>query len=135
MSDTITKKIALDEIEAKVRELANERPEFAYEPWTGEKAEGVFVRCLYVHEGGKPGCIFGHALKALGFPIESYFTEEVEGTGIVGLLSREDFLEYVKVEAAAAEVAKMKWFGRVQSLQDKGFKWGEVVYLADNPLV
>lgn len=125
MSDTV-KKITLDDLEAKVRELAKARPDFIYEQESS-------IDCTYVHKGGKPGCIFGHALLALGVsPVA--ITDEVNPVPITTALELLSVSELVDEEVFVFSPANPKtllWMASVQAYQDGRTPWGRAVALAD----
>ena len=95
----------------KVREVAAERPEFIY-----RKPEGS-TYCLYVHEDGEPGCIFGVALSRLGVDIS-----DLGSAGIGEILYR-----LLGDPADQQEADQRSALSQVQRRQDDGWRWGEVV--------
>lgn len=106
--------ITFDQIEAKVRELAAESPEYRY-PGNGNGS------CFYAPNGEIPSCIFGKALIALG--VEASWLTGREGNGIVALMR--DHL------SVAATVQQRLWAARLQRFQDTGQTWGYAVSEAD----
>lgn len=107
-----------DRLEPTVRELAAERPEHVYAPFSGVPDDAAGARCLYVHPEGF-GCLFGHALGRLGVPRE--FLAHVEGLAI------DDVLRDLSGESWAVE----DWAVEVQAAQDREEPWGNAVAYAD----
>ncbi|MEU9871082.1 hypothetical protein AB0C87_24845 [Actinomadura sp. NPDC048021] len=107
--------ITFQQIEAEVRRLADEKPEFVYKSYEGA--------CFYnpaEREGKQYGaCIFGQAFKNLDFEVKEDYEYKSIGT----------LLELLDVETTLGE---FMWAGAVQRLQDGGTAWGEAVSLADS---
>lgn len=107
----MTTDVTINQLIAKVREIAAKRPDFVYEVPDGGDV------CQYVHEDGEPGCIFGHAFTALG--VEPDQLAKLDGVGVItGVLDKLE-IEHTEEERA--------WCAMVQSLQDTGDPWGEAV--------
>lgn len=107
---------AFEQVEAAVRDIAKEFPDFVY-----KRPEDSHF-CLYVHrqadETLEPGCIFGRALIRLGVNPGALLV----GKGIIGLL--QDLGIPTSNEQAT-------WAHAVQSKQDRGTPWARAVQEAD----
>lgn len=103
--------VTADQIIAEVRRLAAERPDYVYEKPPGS------TFCLYRHEDGSPGCIFGQALDNLGVGLD----EHTYGT--IGIVLFD--LGVAKTDQQA------NWMTSVQHYQDNGRPWAEAVAKAD----
>lgn len=101
------------EIEAEVRRIAQESPQFAYERHTGVRW------CMYIFNG-EGDCIFGRALINVGVPLEELAC--CESQPIAGVLRD------LNIPTTPRE---RDWAGAVQEWQDKGAAWGEAVTYAD----
>jgi hypothetical protein len=105
--------IDLDALVRAVREIAAEKPNHVYkkQPDTGH--------CLYVQEGGVPGCIVGQAATRIGVPVDAL--ERWNDIGQIGIvlyrISRSD--------------DRLSWLIHVQGSQDEGARWAEAVGIAE----
>jgi hypothetical protein len=119
--DTLTPTFTIAELEAKIREIAAEQPDYVY-----AKAGGL-NSCFYSKSDKGVGngcrCIVGEALFRLGVnqqTLERFDGSEKMLTGAYRLLKKVfGFAEF------------SGFVPRVQSLQDKGHRWGEAVRIAD----
>lgn len=110
--------LTFEQLEAEVRRLAGERPDFIYNRTTGGFWNGN-AACVYNATEDREGCIFGQALTRLGRPVP-------EG------------LEHVSIRAILEHASNMylttaqgKWTQAVQGSQDTGLSWSEAVERAD----
>jgi hypothetical protein len=113
MSDTKVN-FTLDDVVAKVREVAAERPTYVYDNGTG----GELSSCFYRHgaDRSEPGCIVGQALDRLGYVVPELW----EGTNASSLL-QSIFPEVDRVDS------RIFWVRSVQSAQDGGMSWADAV--------
>jgi hypothetical protein len=105
-------KLTFSEIQAKVRALAEERPDFQYD-------SGTHLYCQYNGDDQQPGCIFGQALTALGQPVKAAW----EGRDI------DEVFDFMGVPVLEAE---RRWALGVQIEQDGHREWGEAIKHADS---
>lgn len=116
--------ITAAELEAEVRRLAAERPDFVYARPSGT----TWGSCVYAHDGCG-SCIMGQALINVGIPVE-WFTES--GTrntwGIGELISLLHFEERI---ADDFDRRATDWFSDVQTQQDLSNKWSDAIARAD----
>jgi hypothetical protein len=138
--------ITVEDIIAKVREIANENPDYTYvHPEELDKDSGFTpggMDCAYVHlsydDSYEGGCIFGRALIDLGMPADELH-DVYESKGIEGVLENEGI-----VTANEIATSKVLWITEVQTAQDgrssyhdmyapyQGRRaWGEAVRIAD----
>lgn len=111
-----------EELEAKVREIAAEKPEHVYQRHEDDDS------CLYVEEDAetgeytKPGCIFGKAFLSLGVSPDRLVTYNRRGiSGIMPTL-------FPEVKSTNEQLS---WRSVVQMRQDSGSTWSEAVRIAD----
>lgn len=92
-----------------VRELAEETPDFVYEPPGNH--------CVNIYEG-KGSCIAGRAYVKAGIPVADipYSLAVPSAVGVMGVV---------------ASMPEIDWLLTVQSAQDNGTPWGEAVAEAD----
>ncbi len=105
----------VEELVAKVREIAKSRPDTIY--------YGTEQGCEYnagLCSDGSIGCLFGQAMKELG---ETYLEY---GGFIDSVLCRRDNLNIAK----HGDV-KVSWCLKVQNNQDSGTDWGTCIKSAD----
>jgi hypothetical protein len=107
--------LTFDQIEAKVRELAEANPDFIYWP------ERTTQTCTYVPDDVQPACIFGQAFTALGVPME--FLAEHATAGI------NEILESMHI---ATTPRQREWAAVVQRRQDSKARWVRAVADADH---
>lgn len=111
----------IDDVIAKVRELAAADPEFVY---SGD-AEGYPV-CKYIHKDDQPGCIFGQALLALGVsPDRLREYDDTEDSTITSILCQLAGADRI------ADAQKLAWCGQCQRAQDSNEQWAEAIREAD----
>lgn len=105
--------IDLGQLEAEVRRLAAENPNYRYPHTNG---------CVYVERGPGGGlcgsCLFGVALINLG--VDPQELDLGDHVAIALLLDRNGFAG-----------PQIEWFQAVQNFQDDRRPWGEAVRLAD----
>lgn len=102
--------ITFAELEAEVRRLAAERPDYVYPAADGGE------NCFYQDEG-KPRCIFGEALGILDVLVPQGETKAID---------------YLLADLGVATTAEqLGWAGQVQYYQDRGRSWGSAVRYAD----
>lgn len=122
--------ITIQQVVAKVRELAAENPDFVYRPTPG----GDFhMSCAYVHdEDGtlKPGCIVGAAVIALGVDPKRIVDNRWNTEGAVSLLSRLGILG-PNPYGDGVDGPLKSWLDKVQMRQDDRNPWSEAVRRAD----
>lgn len=105
-----------EELEATVRRIAAESPDFTYKQ---EDSEDPI--CLYNPSPRNPqGCIIGAALASLGLPVP----ESMEGEGAYTVLP-------TMLKVAALPKGQSTWFDTVQGAQDGGKSWSAAVEAAD----
>lgn len=106
------------DVVAKVRELAEDSPDYIYQAVYG------FCKNYHIDEDGNPiegsGCIVGQALHEVGFsyaeiPQTANALKALNYLGLTSEGSRED-----------------NWLETVQSYQDNGYRWGAAVEAADH---
>lgn len=118
----------IDQVIAKVREIAAARPDFIYIAlrWgTDSAGPGEPNGCKYMH-GDQPGCIFGQALTALGVSPGKLREHDRNGHNIYAVFGSPSVL--------SPEYADVAWCSRVQRAQDRGNAWGEAVKYGDDSL-
>lgn len=121
------------QIIAKVREIAAEQPDFVYHEPPGA------VSCVYVHDG-RPSCIIGQALWALGLIDATLEHDEtpVLQPGTVyspakpNKVTSRDLFKHLGIEVDTEEA---KWLRAVQSFQDSQFCWLLAVERADDDVL
>ncbi|MEU9871085.1 hypothetical protein AB0C87_24860 [Actinomadura sp. NPDC048021] len=102
--------ITFKDIEAEVRKLAAERPDFEYPEGSCYYNPSTFPR--------KPSCLFGQAFINLGEPVpESY--ENIPITTVMRRLG----IRFTEQEGY--------WAGTVQNQQDGSHPWGKAIALGD----
>jgi len=108
-----------------VRALVAERPDYVY---TGD-GEGYVPgesSCYYVHEqsdGTKvPGCLVGHALHALGVPLD--VLEEYEGTSAHAAAEQ-------TLSISDSATRTLSFLSVAQEWQDRGAPWGNALAVAE----
>jgi hypothetical protein len=123
MNDTKVN-FTLDDVVAKVREVAAERPTYVYDNGTG----GELSSCFYRHgaDRSEPGCIVGQALDRLGYVVP----EDLEGRDSYTILNEALGTHFESWESPA-NPAGAKWIRGVQFQQDAGKPWGVAVEYAD----
>jgi hypothetical protein len=111
----------LDDVVAKVREVAAERPTYVY---NNEGMSEYSSSCFYRHGeyGERPGCIVGQALDRLGYVVPE--VDEGTNAGVVlgGLFDLSDDDNGLKAN----------WVWKVQKEQDGGKSWGDAILEADS---
>ena len=143
----MSEKVTLEQLEAAVREIAAERPDFVYTKQParqGYDCEGS--ECSYVsagisvdHQG--EGCIVGQALMRIGFDKE--LLAEIQGgvaQDIRDFLAHPVFQERFEGLSQIENLHdprnhRLRWLSRVQGAQDTGSSWEEAVKEADRALV
>lgn len=106
----------LEDLAAKLREVAAERPDYVY-----VNDRDAPCRCVYWHESeGAPGCIFGHALQRLGVDVSSIISAGIRlvlnGWDVPG-----DYGPFVAVQNAqdgGAGVGRLPWGECVKALDE-----------------
>lgn len=117
-------------LEAHVRQLAAEQPEYVYNPKSFPDT-GSGARCKYTHtleDGSKvPGCIIGQAIfNITGKPVDQWR----DSGGVLDF----KFMRDAELDNFAGDWSdRAKWLANVQSHQDRGISWGEAVRRADDP--
>jgi hypothetical protein len=128
---------ALDDLVAKIREIAASSPDYIYVRPSGK----TYGSCYNVHRDEKgniipdQGCIIGRGLTALGWvprpgtvPVEGQQDPIMEDkTGVTTLY----WTTIGGFEAAPEVMRKVSWLAAVQSRQDNDATWGQAVYYAD----
>lgn len=110
-------KITFEQLEAEVRRLAEERPDYIY-----HRPDPSNPSCYYRNPDGTPGCIFGQAFEALGYEI-------LPGRGPGGVVGAVAYVLFaLDIETTSAQAL---WAGAVQMKQDAHTRWGEAVAAAD----
>jgi hypothetical protein len=109
----------LDDVVAKVREVAAERPTYVY---NNEGMSGYTSSCFYRHgeNRDRPGCIVGQALDRLGYVVP----EMMEG-------SHATFVLHEIFGGPSDSEDRVRWVRNVQRAQDDGKTWAEAVEKAD----
>lgn len=92
-------------VEAVLRDVVAERPNFVYEPPDDSPGD-----CKYVH-GNAPGCLVGHVLHRMGVPLAELSAHEGESAGDV-----------LRVLTDADEPA-VNTLDTAQCVQDDGGYW------------
>jgi hypothetical protein len=111
----------IEDLVAKVREIATARPNNVYCKGRCEYAEG---EC----SDGTTGCLLGQALLALGFTARRLRRlDEMSVSSIHVALS-------VLLKTDNLPPDKMRWLRRVQDAQDIEVEWGAAVEAADQEL-
>lgn len=101
-----------------VRGLADENPDFMYQPFNS--------RCYYTKgRNDTPGCIIGQALLKLDPGLEIELTN-TDREGIIPGVS--DLIDALQIEAHKPDRI---WLEVVQGRQDLGSNWGKAVAYAD----
>lgn len=112
--------ILIESLIAKVRELAEESPDFVYEALRPNL-------CFYATGQNCDGCIFGQALLALG--VEKDVLEGFDQRNLSGQSSGiEPILDLLDIGASERQ---KEWCTAVQRAQDRGASWSEAVKDAD----
>ncbi|WP_458085763.1 hypothetical protein [Streptomyces malaysiensis] len=111
--------ITAEQLEATIREVAAERPDYIY-----KTPEGSDI-CRYVHTDNDsgvqiPGCLIGHALNRLGVPLADLCRNE--GTDAASVIHTYTTLGTWDPAVMAAENAQFE--------QDQGSTWSEAVRIA-----
>jgi hypothetical protein len=112
----------LDDVVAKVREVAAERPTYVY---NNEGMSEYTSSCFYRHgeNRDRPGCIVGQALDRLGYVVPTV----MEGSHATSVLH-----EIFGVPSDSEIEAKVRWVRNVQRAQDAGRSWAQAVKRADS---
>jgi hypothetical protein len=132
MSDTPTPTITWEQIEAEVRRLAAERPDFVYVRPETEP------RCMYWHEAAnEPGCIFGHALYTLGVPVDrlvafDHMPQQATSPGYPDDWYSEGITNVVKALGVNVTDEQEGWAKVLQERQDSGDTWGAAIEFTDD---
>lgn len=113
----------VEDVVRKVRELAEEAPDFVYTKGPTH-IDGIWNGgCKYAPDEQNPkGCIIGAALSALGVDTAGGGFDAFEGLGVTALLRR------IHLEPSEHQG---RWLERVQGHQDSGNTWGAAVAFAD----
>lgn len=111
--------ISTSELEAEVRAVAAEHPDFVYEM---PLIDGVNNGCVYFDEDGSPSCLIGQGLARLGFNAEDFSHDGNNGMAIDDLLSHWNL----------ASLSESRWLSDVQMIQDDGENWSYAVRAADD---
>lgn len=119
--------ITIEDIEKKVRQLAEANPEFVYTDQTTGNTK-FDAKCGYVGKEFRStegaGCIVGQAMQKLGVSEKillefEYTVDSVNDAGVEGLLN------WLNINGSA------KWLSDVQGHQDSSEPWARAVHLAD----
>lgn len=128
-------KVSPYELAKAARRIASERPEHVYRSESYDEIHDENNGCHYTEKSGELGCIFGHAMAALGKPLPAARTEDSNDiSGMTGTyISSVDWhrafgLDYNYEEGLTPVVA---WMRDVQRHQDDMVPWGEAVRRAD----
>ena len=105
----------------EVRRVAEGYPTYVYKRPIKEGS------CLYFHPGQDDqhescGCIFGHALSALGVSLGDIGEEHNDNS----------ILQLLLVSGVESTGEQADWMWLVQYKQDKGKTWKEAINIADN---
>ena len=122
-------RITGEQMRAMLVEIANERPDYVYEP-----PEGFGGACVYVHNG-EPSCIIGHALARFGVPLDDvelldYMPNydgdlpEEKDSAFVG---DAHFSNTLTKRGVYLDVSALNIAEAVQALQDSFTSWGAAV--------
>jgi len=133
--------ISLEQLQEKVRELANKYPDFVY--CADGKTATKTQTCSYLR-GGNPkypdrvGCLFGQALVELGCPKDDWHRY----SSLWGLTTSLEFLPIVDLIEALELTSQSQrtddltnWCLAVQRQQDMGVPWQEAVKAVDEKTV
>ena len=104
----------VDDIVAKVRELAAEFPD-----------RTVLVGCSNIDQGDRKSCIVGLALQRLGVPPQWFIENQVPRANV------NHVLRALNVTDRHANLAGMSWLIAVQAQQDSRARWSTAVQRAD----
>lgn len=112
----------LEDVIARVRALADEKPDFVY-----QKPEGASI-CKYVagkfsDDSARPDCIMARALHALGVSLK--FLQCFEGAAVETVLGGMGLRWEPETEQQS------EWLRAVQYGQDNGMAWGNAVKESD----
>jgi hypothetical protein len=125
-----TTQLVIENLVAKVRELARKRPNNIYQPvQTEPKGYIPSFRCTYLGgtcTDGTVGCLVGQALAAIGFTISRL--ESVDKLPIEEALEK---LIARDRELTSKEYDQINWLNAVQTAQDTGKPWCNAVAIAD----
>lgn len=137
MTDWNSLRIDPDLMIQTVREIAAEQPDHVYEkPFDS-------AGCFYTNPGREDGygCIFGQAMRRLGYPIPAgtrdenrNYSNEYISCPITGGIASDSWGRVFGFEGEYSSWesdSRWIWMSRVQSAQDRGQTWADAVALAD----
>lgn len=117
------KTITFEALEAEVRRLVAESPDYIY-PRSND-FNGT-TQCVYNPTATKPACLFGQAFTNLGSPAEAYH----EGASAAAVFAEyQDFGSITDLPAG-----QETWLSYVQTAQDRGDRWEDALRLGDEAM-